>query len=74
MEIQFSEIKERKEEYAGYLAIFIYIIEDDNSEINAIYTAGEMIKTFCINAESYEFIRPSTPNLDKCDSSPYLLI
>ena len=26
---------------------------------------GEMIKTFCINAESYEFIRPSTPNLDK---------
>ena len=29
---------------------------------------GEMIKTFCINGESYEFIRPSTPNLDK-DSS-----
>ena len=26
---------------------------------------GEMIKTFCINGESYEFIRPSTPNLDK---------
>ena len=26
---------------------------------------GEMIKTFCINRESYEFIRPSTPNLDK---------
>ena len=25
---------------------------------------GEMIKTFCINGESYEFIRPSTPNLD----------
>ena len=24
-----------------------------------------MIKTFCINGESYEFIRPSTPNLDK---------
>ena len=29
---------------------------------------GEMIKTFCINAESYEFIRPSTPNLDKDNS------
>ena len=29
---------------------------------------GEMIKAFCINGESYEFIRPSTPNLDK-DSS-----
>ena len=26
---------------------------------------GEMIKTFCINGESYEFIRPSMPNLDK---------
>ena len=26
---------------------------------------GEMIKTFCINGKSYEFIRPSTPNLDK---------
>ena len=29
---------------------------------------GEMIKTFCINGESYEFIRPSTPNLDKNSS------
>ena len=29
---------------------------------------GEMIKTFCINGESYEFIRPSTPNLDKNNS------
>ena len=29
---------------------------------------GEMIKSFCINGESYEFIRPSTPNLDKNNS------
>ena len=29
---------------------------------------GEMIKTFCINGESYEFIRPSIPNLDKNSS------
>ena len=26
---------------------------------------GEMIKTFCINGQSYEYIRPSIPNLDK---------
>ena len=26
---------------------------------------GEMIKTFCINGQSYEFIRPSIPNLDE---------
>ena len=25
---------------------------------------GEMIKTFCINGQSYEFIRPSIPNLN----------
>ena len=29
---------------------------------------GEMIKTFCINGQSYEFIRPSIPNLDKNSS------
>lgn len=52
-----KEIKERKEEYAGYLAIFIYIIEDDNSEINAIYTAGEMIKTLKKMKELIEVFR-----------------
>ena len=26
---------------------------------------GEMIKSFCINGKSYEFIRPSIPNLNK---------
>ena len=29
---------------------------------------GEMIKTFCINGQSYEFIRPSIPDIDKISS------
>ena len=33
---------------------------------------GEMIKTFCINGQSYEFIRPSIPNLDKNSSKNFL--
>ena len=32
---------------------------------------GEMIKTFCINGKSYEFIRPSIPNLDKNSSNNF---
>ena len=30
-----------------------------------------MIKTFCINGQSYEFIRPSIPNLHKNSSNNF---
>ena len=38
-------IEELKGEYDGYAALFKRILEEEKSEINVKYTAGEMIKT-----------------------------
>ncbi len=40
-----KSIKELKDEYDGYAAIFNYILVEDQSEINVKYVAVEMIKT-----------------------------